>query len=311
MEKILEKLIEQVNSKWQCTCESHAIMSMQQDVMSVAGGTVHPRRRHAVSAKFSGHQGTLFSFGHSLDLRSRRHFQLTTAFTREVASSYLAEALGGIIESLIEGPKLELDPSKFPVNGMDPEQQARLLGEKCDQVWQRFSACVWHSNCDAFAQIIQSLITSIDRVPQSIRRLVAVFQRSVEVSFPKSKYIVSTGYLFLRVIVPFITSPDGFGLYHRPIEQSGRRNLLLVGKVLQNLANETNFGAKEVYMVVMNPFMGSALKLLQKYIFDLGQISSTPQKSPIADDRSTIEDQMRLHHMLLKVHIYSAYTILS
>ena len=222
-----------------------------------------------------------------------------------MASSYLAEVLGWIIESLVEGPKLELDPSKFPVQGMDPEQQAQLLGEKCNQVWQHVCGCVFHSSCNTFAQIIQSLVTTIDRVPQPIRRLVSVFQRSVEVAFPNSKYIVSTGYLFLRVIVPFITSPDGFGLYHRPIEQSGRRNLLLVGKVMQNLANETSFGAKEVYMAVMNPFMGDALKRLQKYILDLGQMPSVPQKVPATDDRSTIEDQMRLHLMLLKVRTHA------
>jgi hypothetical protein len=153
----------------------------------------------------------------------------------------------------------------------------------------------------SFAQIIQSLIASIDRVPPSVRRLVSIFQRSVEEFFPRSKYIVSTGYWFLRVVVPYITSPDGFGLYHRPIDQSGRRNLILVGKVLQNLANDALFGAKEAYMVGMNPFMGSALPQLQRYVSDLGHISSVPQNNSVVDDRSTIEDQMRLHRILLKV----------
>ncbi len=139
-----------------------------------------------------------------------------------------------------------------------------------------------------------------------MRRLVSVFQRSVEAFFPKSKYIVSTGYLFLRVIVPYVTSPDGFGCYHRPIEQSGRRNLILVGKVLQNLANDALFGAKEAYMVGMNPFMGAALPLCQRYISDLGRALSAPEEVCSSDDRSTIEDQMRLHRMLLKVRGCSA-----
>jgi hypothetical protein len=157
-----------------------------------------------------------------------------------------------------------------------------------------------------FPQILQSLVTSIDRVPPPVRRLVSVFQRSVEDFFPKSKYIVSTGYLFLRIIVPYITSPDGFGCYHRPIEQSGRRNLILVGKVLQNLANDALFGAKEAYMVGMNPFMGVALPLCQRYIADLGRASSAPEEVCSSDDRSTIEDQMRLHRILLKVRGCSA-----
>ncbi len=101
--------------------------------------------------------------------------------------------------------------------------------------------------------------------------------------------------------MPFITSPDGFGLYHRPIDQSGRRNLILVGKVLQNLANDALFGAKEAYMVGMNPFMGRALPQLQRYVSDLGQMSSVTPKIVAVDDRSTIEDQMRFHRILLKV----------
>jgi neurofibromin 1 len=154
---------------------------------------------------------------------------------------------------------------------------------------------------DTRAQIIHALVSSIDKVPHPVRRLVSVFQNSVSEFFPKSQYIVSTGYLFLRVIVPCMTSPDGFGLYHRPIDQSGRRNLLLVGKVLQNLANETFFGAKEDYMVPMNSFMGGALKQLQDYIHNLGQVPEVPLESFPYEDRSTIEDQMRLHRMLLKV----------
>ena len=142
-------------------------------------------------------------------------------------------------------------------------------------------------------------------MPPPVRRLVSVFQRSVEEFFPQSKYIVSTGYWFLRIIVPFITSPDGFGLYHRPIDQSGRRNLILVGKVLQNLANDTLFGAKEAYMVGMNPFMDSALQQLQRYVSDLGQISSLPKELSAVDDRSTIEDQMRFHRILIKVYVVS------
>jgi hypothetical protein len=58
--------------------------------------------------------------------------QLITAFTREVASSYLAETLSPTVESLIEGPTLELDPSK--ISGVDLGQQTQLLGEKCNQV---------------------------------------------------------------------------------------------------------------------------------------------------------------------------------
>jgi hypothetical protein len=60
--------------------------------------------------------------------------QLITAFTREVASSYLAETLSSTVESLIEGPTLEVDPSKNAAK-LDLGQQLQILGEKCNQVF--------------------------------------------------------------------------------------------------------------------------------------------------------------------------------
>ena len=41
-------------------------------------------------------------------------------------------------------------------------------------------------------------------MPLPVRRLVSVFQKSVEEFFPKSKYIVSTGYLFLGALFYYL-----------------------------------------------------------------------------------------------------------
>ena len=49
----------------------------------------------------------------------------------------MAETLSSVVESLIEGPQLELDPSKITAK-IDVAQQALILGEKCDQVLQIF-----------------------------------------------------------------------------------------------------------------------------------------------------------------------------
>jgi len=149
------------------------------------------------------------------------------------------------------------------------------------------------------------LVETIDQMPQPVRRLVSAYQAAVcrENKFPNSKYLVSTGYLFLRLIVPFVTQPDKYGMSLRPIDERDRRNLQLVGKVLQNLANQIRFGGKEGYMKVMNPFVDEALKQLQAYINDLGESgcgSMMAIHSPVHDD-STIEDLMRLHRSLLQV----------
>ncbi len=141
-------------------------------------------------------------------------------------------------------------------------------------------------------------------MPEPIRRLVSAYQAAVcrGNKFPNSKYLVSTGYLFLRLIVPFITQPDKFGMTLRPIDDRDRRNLTLVAKVLQNLANQRRFGDKEGYMKAMNPFVDEALKQLQAYINTLGEsgCGSMTSHSPAHDD-STIADLMVLHRSLLQV----------
>ncbi len=57
----------------------------------------------------------------------------------------MAETLSSIVESLIEGPKLELDPSKI-TSTIDVGQQALILGEKCDQVLQTLTGTNYTEN---------------------------------------------------------------------------------------------------------------------------------------------------------------------
>ena len=143
-------------------------------------------------------------------------------------------------------------------------------------------------------------------MPLSIRRLVLTLQTVVEGTFPQSKCIVSTGYLFVRVIVPCILQPDKFGLCRRPIEERDRRNLMLVGKVLQNLAKGDNLSEKEGLMKAMNPFLQEhkMFEQLKHYIQTLANeedVGPASEGSSSLDECFTIEDQIHVHHMLLMV----------
>jgi hypothetical protein len=138
-------------------------------------------------------------------------------------------------------------------------------------------------------------------MPLPVRRLVSAFQAAVGKKFPQSKCIVSA-YLFFKVINPFIANPDKFGVCQRPIEHRDRRNLSLLERVLQKLANGTTFRDNDC-MKLMNPFLeGAALNQMQDYMNELGHGGLAPDNSRAGDDfSSTIEDQMHLHRMLLQV----------
>ena len=108
-----------------------------------SGSPVHPGRGHAVPQKFPCYKSAhFFSEIPVIIVLLLLGSQLITAFTREVASSYLAETLSSEVESLIEGPSLELDPSKI-VAKLDLGQQAQILGEKCHQVFPSQFAKMW------------------------------------------------------------------------------------------------------------------------------------------------------------------------
>lgn len=73
--------------------------------------------------------------------------------------------------------------------------------------------------------------------------------------FPEAKFTAVGAFIFLRFFCPAIVAPDVEGLISAPPSKEMRRGLLLIAKVVQNLANNVLFGAKEPYMFPLNDFL--------------------------------------------------------
>ena len=69
-------------------------------------------------------------------------------------------------------------------------------------------------------------------------------------------------------------TPDAFGLIDQKLESKSRRRLVLIAKVLQNLANEAYFEQKEEYMKCSNVFIESNLDKMHSF-FDSLVVRST------------------------------------
>lgn len=63
------------------------------------------------------------------------------------------------------------------------------------------------------------------------------------------------GFLFLRFLCPALMAPHFYGLLKDAPHETVQRQLILLGKVLQNLANNTLPGKKEAYMERLNSFI--------------------------------------------------------
>lgn len=121
---------------------------------------------------------------------------------------------------------------------------------------------------------IDDIRASATYIPASFRRICHSIATAVETRFPDAKYTAVGSFIFLRFFCPAIVAPEAEGLVTSPPSKEMRRGLLLIAKVIQNLANNVLFGAKEPYMFALNDF-------LSKHIFDvtafLREISAPPK----------------------------------
>jgi neurofibromin 1 len=89
---------------------------------------------------------------------------------------------------------------------------------------------------------------------------------AVESRFPDAKYTAVGAFIFLRFFCPAIVAPDVEGLVSTTPTKDMRRGLLLIAKVIQNLANNVLFGVKEPYMVPLNEFLAHNVFDITRFI---------------------------------------------
>jgi neurofibromin 1 len=115
-----------------------------------------------------------------------------------------------------------------------------------------------------------------------------VFQISSAVlpRFQEAKYTAVGAFIFLRFFCPAIVAPEVEGLVATAPTKEMRRGLLLIAKVVQNLANNVLFGAKEPYMFTLNEFLAQNIykvtTFLREISVSLPAFMSPPPKRNLA-----------------------------
>uniref|UniRef100_A0A183TFY9 Ras-GAP domain-containing protein n=1 Tax=Schistocephalus solidus TaxID=70667 RepID=A0A183TFY9_SCHSO len=106
-------------------------------------------------------------------------------------------------------------------------------------------------------QILLRLIVFFYHPTSDLRESLSSIRRTVETRHGEevADQMIS-GCLFLRYLCPALHGPTLFGLTNAvPDEPRVSRNLTLIAKVLQTMANFSHFEAKENYMRFMNEFV--------------------------------------------------------
>jgi hypothetical protein len=74
---------------------------------------------------------------------------------------------------------------------------------------------------------------------------------------------------FLRFVCPAITAPHVYGLLESPPSVTTQRQLVLITKVIQSIANMQPPGKKEQYMEVMGSFIETSIPRIKKFYDNL------------------------------------------
>jgi neurofibromin 1 len=184
--------------------------------------------------------------------------KMLSVYAKWKGSVYLKSTLQQVLERLMlssEQLDLELDPERTTST---EELQRNALQLR------------WVTNV-----FIDDICKSADKVPVSFRKICYIIHTAVASRFPEAKFTAVGAFIFLRFFCPAIVAPDSEGLVSSIPTKEMRRGLLLIAKVVQNLANNVLFGAKEAFMFPLNDFLTSNIIRVTKFLQKIS-VSSSP-----------------------------------
>uniref|UniRef100_A0A1A9W174 Uncharacterized protein n=1 Tax=Glossina brevipalpis TaxID=37001 RepID=A0A1A9W174_9MUSC len=207
------------------------------------------------------------------------------AFLKLTGEQYLQDTLAAPINEIIQSDRdCEVDPTK--ANGSLQRQQASLRAA-VRNAWQ----CIYESHKHFPSQLRNCFATFRERLQQLGRQDMA-------------DNLISAS-IFLRFLCPAILSPSLFNITNKLPSTRTTRNLTLVAKTLQTLANFTRFQGKENFMEFLNDFLEQEAPRMKEF---LQHISTRPEHhtpESILDWAGYIDQgkQLSILHLLLSESI--------
>ncbi|KAK7789430.1 hypothetical protein R5R35_004961 [Gryllus longicercus] len=159
------------------------------------------------------------------------------AYLKLVGDRYLQDTLGELVAAVLDdGQDCEVDPLKVASTGALQRQQANLRNA-VETAWNR-------------------ILASHQHFPVELRECFATLRERLAATGREdlADNLISAS-IFLRFLCPAVLSPSLFNITHEYPNEKAARNLTLVAKTLQTLANFTRFQGKENFMEFLNDFL--------------------------------------------------------
>ncbi|KAJ7458402.1 hypothetical protein B0H11DRAFT_187286 [Mycena galericulata] len=201
-----------------------------------------------------------------------------SAFAKVHGYAYLRSLIMPLIKSMASVPPghgYELDPEKPDVGEVKAAQNLENV---------KFVAA-------SFLEIITS---SIPALPPMFREICAHISRVVSRVWPEAKFSAMGAFIFLRFISPAIVAPETIDI-ELPKELSKeehlviRRGLMVIAKIIQNLANNLFFG-KEKHMVPLNTFLQANIASVTRFLSELNKYQAPTSEEETDEWLGTTSD---------------------
>ncbi|CAH2101890.1 unnamed protein product [Euphydryas editha] len=199
---------------------------------------------------------------------------------------YLQNLLEPLITALLDQAELnpnlsfEVDPAR-----LDPTQDIEINRNNLR---------------DLTREVFEGIISSADKFPSQLRSMCHCLYQVLSkrfVQFPQTSVGAVGTVLFLRYINPAIVSPQEMGIVNRPIPPHIKRGLMLMSKILQNIANHVEF-SKEQHMLPFNDFLREHFEAGRKFFIEIASDCETVDQT--SHNLSFISDVnvVALHRLL-------------
>uniref|UniRef100_A0A6A7FUG8 Ras GTPase-activating protein n=1 Tax=Hirondellea gigas TaxID=1518452 RepID=A0A6A7FUG8_9CRUS len=183
------------------------------------------------------------------------------AFMKLVGERYLHDTLRpAIAHILVTEVDCEVDPKKVSNEAAIPKNRQNLISI-VQMTWTK---------------IIQSRVA----FPPELRQCFVLFRERLQ-SMNKenlSDKLISAS-IFLRFLCPAILNPSLFNIIQELPDEKATRNLTLVAKTLQTLANFTKFQGKEQFMEFMNDFIEEEQSQMKSFLKKISTRSNIDQRA--------------------------------
>ncbi|XP_057670020.1 neurofibromin isoform X1 [Diorhabda carinulata] len=197
-------------------------------------------------------------------------------------ASYLQTLLEPFIAPLLDDPycSFEVDPARLEPNEDIEENRQSLIA-----LTQR---------------VFNAIVNSIDKFPPQLRSMCHCLYQVLSKRFPQAPQnnIGAVGtVIFLRFINPAIVSPQEMGIVSKPVPNTVKRGLMLMSKILQNIANHVEF-SKEQHMLPFNDFLRAHFEIGRRFFVQIALDCETVDQT--SHSKSFISDAnvLALHRLL-------------